>query len=125
VGSDNNLCEQKARILKEKINQVISLRSFEHLAYSCECLSVLDHFAADNKDTLYQSVKEVFKRKKPIKPKAKKQKHPIWIHLNRRQNKGLIRAPVVMLYFSPMKNNEFLSTSQEWGGTCVEECGMI
>ena len=43
VGPDNNLCERKARILKGKINQAISLRSFEHLVHFCECLSVLDH----------------------------------------------------------------------------------
>ena len=74
VDPDNNLCERKARILKGKINQAISLRSFEHLTYFCECLSVLDHFATDNRDNLYQSVKEVFKRKRPVKPKSKKSK---------------------------------------------------
>lgn len=71
VEPDNNLCERKARILKGKINQAISLRSFEHLTNFCECLSVLDHFATDNKDTLYCSVKEVFKRKRPAKPKTR------------------------------------------------------
>lgn len=65
VDPDNNLCERKARILKGKINQAVSLRSFEHLTYYCECLSVLDHFATDNKDNLYQLVKEVFKRRRP------------------------------------------------------------
>ena len=74
VDPDNNLCERKARILKGKINQAVSLRSFEHLTYFCECLSVLDHFATDNRDNLYQSVKEVFKRKSPVKPKSKKSK---------------------------------------------------
>lgn len=72
VDPDNNLCERKARILKGKINQAISLRSFENLAYFCESLSVLDHFAADNKDNLYRSVKEVFKRERPAKPKTTK-----------------------------------------------------
>ena len=72
VDPDNNLCERKARILKGKINQAISLRSFEHLIYFCECLSVLDHFATDNGDNLYQSVKEVFKRQRPDKPNSKK-----------------------------------------------------
>lgn len=72
VEPDNNLCERKARILKGKINQAISLRSFEHLIYFCECLSVLDHFATDNRDNLYQSVKEVFKRQSPGNPKSKK-----------------------------------------------------
>ena len=71
VDPDNNLCERKARILKGKINQAISLRSFEHLTYYCECLSVLDHFATDNKDNLYQLVKEVFKRQRPAKSKTK------------------------------------------------------
>ena len=65
VEPDNNLCERKARILKRKINQAISLRSFEHLGYFCECLSVLDHFAADDKNNLYQSIKEIFKRPQP------------------------------------------------------------
>lgn len=72
VDPDNNLCERKARILKGKINQAISLRSFDHLTYFCECLGVLDHFATDNKNTLYQSVKEVFKRERPAKPKTSK-----------------------------------------------------
>lgn len=72
VPPDNNLCERKARILKGKINQAISLRSFEHLTYYCECLSVLDHFVTDNKDSLYQSVKEVFKRQKPAQTTTKK-----------------------------------------------------
>ncbi len=48
VDADNNLCERKARVLKGKINQAISLRSFEYLTYFCECLSVLDHFATGN-----------------------------------------------------------------------------
>lgn len=70
VAPDNNLCERKARVLKGKINQAISLRSFEQLTYFCECLSVLDHYAAGDTDNLYQSVKEVFKRKKPVKQKT-------------------------------------------------------
>ncbi len=74
VEPDNNLCERKARILKGKINQAISLRSFEHLAYLCECLSVLDHFATNSEDNLYESVKEVFIRPKPIQPKSEKSK---------------------------------------------------
>lgn len=52
VEPDNNLCERKARILKGKINQAVSLRSFEHLTYFCECLSVLDHFAANREDRI-------------------------------------------------------------------------
>ena len=72
VEPDNNLCERKARILKGKINQAISLRSFEHLTYFCECLSVLDHFATNSEENLYQSVKGVFKRPKPMKPKSEK-----------------------------------------------------
>lgn len=74
VDPDNNLCERKARVLKGKINQAISLRSFEHLVYFCECLSVIDHFATENKDSLYQSIKEVFKRPKPARPKTQKTK---------------------------------------------------
>ena len=45
---------------------------FEHLTYFCECLSVLDHFATDDKDKLYQSVKEIFKRQKPTNQKKEK-----------------------------------------------------
>lgn len=67
VEPDNNLCERKARVLKGKINQAISLRSFEHLTYFCECLSVLDHFATENESNLYQSVKDVFRRSNPPK----------------------------------------------------------
>ncbi len=74
VEPDNNLCERKARVLKGKFNQAVSLRSFEHLTYFCECLSVLDHFATGNTDNLYRSVKGIFKRKKPVKLKAKKLK---------------------------------------------------
>ena len=66
VEPDNNLCERKARILKGKINQAISLRSFEQLTYFCECFSVLDHFASGNMDNLYRSVKEVFERPGPV-----------------------------------------------------------
>lgn len=72
VGPDNNLCERKARVLKGKINQAISLRSFEHLIYFCECLSVLDHFATENGENLYESVKGIFKRPRPAKPKSAK-----------------------------------------------------
>lgn len=71
VQPDNNLCERKARILKGKINQAISLRSFEQLTYFCECLSVLDHFVTNGSNNLYQSVKEIFK-----KPKLIGQPHP-------------------------------------------------
>lgn len=74
VEPDNNLCERKARVLKGKINQAVSLRSFEHLTYFCECLSVLDHFAANGEDNLYESVKGVFTRPKPIQPKSEKSK---------------------------------------------------
>lgn len=74
VEPDNNLCERKARVLKGKINQAISLRSFEHLTYFCECLSVLDHFAINSEDNLYESVKGVFIRPKPIQPKSEKSK---------------------------------------------------
>lgn len=69
VEPDNNLCERKARILKGKINQAISLRSFECLTYFCEALSVADHFAAENGNNLYHSVKEVFERPKPSRSK--------------------------------------------------------
>ena len=69
VDPDNNLCERKARVLKGKINQAISLRSFRHLEYFCECLSVIDHFATDETNNLYQCIKEIFKRPKPGKPK--------------------------------------------------------
>ena len=74
VEPDNNLCERKARILKGKINQAVSLRSFEHLTYLCECLSVLDHFTTNREDNLYESVKGVFIRPKPIQPKSEKLK---------------------------------------------------
>ena len=70
VEPDNNLCERKARILKGKINQAISLRSFEYLEYFCECLSILDHFATDGKNNLYQSIKEIFKRTQPKQVRA-------------------------------------------------------
>ena len=71
VEPDNNLCERKARLLKGKMNQAISLRSFEHLEYFCECLSILDHFATDGKNNLYQSIKEIFKKPQPKLAKVK------------------------------------------------------
>lgn len=70
VAPDNNLCERKARVLKGKINQAISLRSLEHLADFCDCLSVLDYFATENEVNLYQSVEGIFKRQKPAKSKT-------------------------------------------------------
>ena len=73
VTPDNNLCERKARILKGKINQAVSLRSFEHLTYFCECLGVLDHFATEDPDNLYEYVKEVFQRKKTVRLKSEKE----------------------------------------------------
>lgn len=66
VEPDNNLCERKARILKGKINQAVSLRSFEHLVYFCECLSVVDYFAGNAENNLYHSIKEIFKRPNPL-----------------------------------------------------------
>ena len=69
VAPDKKLCERKARVLKGKINQAISLRSLEDLADFCDCLSVLDHFATEDGANLYQSVKCIFKRQKPAKPK--------------------------------------------------------
>lgn len=74
VSPDNNLCERKARILKGKINQSISLRSFEHLEYFCECLSVIDHFATEDKNNLYESVKEIFKKPRPKLARVKSKK---------------------------------------------------
>ena len=71
VEPDNNLCERKARILKGKINQAISLGSFRHLEYFCECLSVLDHFATDDKNNLYESIKEIFKKPRPRQARVK------------------------------------------------------
>jgi len=70
VEPDNNLCERKARILKGKINRAISLRSFEQPGYFCECLSVVDHFATDSENNLYQSIKEIFKKPKPSVPES-------------------------------------------------------
>ena len=78
VSPDNNLCERKARILKGKINQSISLRSFEHLEYFCECLSVIDHFATEDKNNLYESVKEIFKKPRPKLARVKSKKNRIF-----------------------------------------------
>jgi len=74
VEPDYNLCERKARVLRGKCNQVILLRSFEHLTYFCKCLSVLDHLATDRADNFHQTVKEIFKRQKPVNSKIKKSK---------------------------------------------------
>lgn len=67
VAPDNNLCERKARVIKGKINQAISLRSFEHLSDYCDCLSVIDCFRTRDGDIpLYQAIKEVFRRPKLV-----------------------------------------------------------
>ena len=44
------------RVLKGTINQAVSLRSFRHLEYFCECLSVIDHLATDDRNNLCQSI---------------------------------------------------------------------
>lgn len=76
VAPDNNLCEQKARILKEKISQATSIHIFEHQIYFCECLNMPDHFAADSKDNVFQSVQDIFKHEKPIWSKSGKSRTP-------------------------------------------------
>lgn len=72
VPPDNNLCERKARVLKGKINQAVSLRSFEHLGEYCESLSVIDHYSTREGSSLYESVMEVFRRPGPPKRSCRK-----------------------------------------------------
>lgn len=111
VAPDNNLCERKARILRGKFNQAISLRSFEHLVYFCECLSVLDHFAADKRENLYKSVKKIFGRQKAMRPKCKKHNIPMRSCLNIIWDEGLIRAPGCHALFPhPVKSNNMSVT---------------
>lgn len=69
----------------QMLNQAISLRSFEHLTYFCECLSVIDHFVTENKDSLYRSIKEVFKRQKPVRPKTRKTESPSSENLSKQE----------------------------------------
>ena len=45
------------------------LAGFRHLEYFCECRSIIDHLATDAKNNLYQSIKEIFKRPSPVRPK--------------------------------------------------------
>ncbi len=101
VEPDNNLCERKARILKGKFSQSVSLRSFEHLTYFCECLSVLDHFATDSADDLYQSTKEIFKRQKSIRPKAEKPESSNSVLSEQRRSEGFARTPDCYVLFFP------------------------
>ena len=65
VPPDNNLCERKASVLKGKINQAVSLRSFGNLKEYCDSLSVVDHFSGREGCSLYQATAEVFERPKP------------------------------------------------------------
>lgn len=60
VDADNNLSERKARIIKGKCNQAISLRSFEHLEDYCDCLSVMDNLRENNFDSIYDSMILIF-----------------------------------------------------------------
>lgn len=62
VDADNNLSERKARIIKGKCNQAISLRSFEHLEYYCDSLSVMDKLRENDSDSIYDAITLIFQK---------------------------------------------------------------
>jgi hypothetical protein len=59
VPANNNLCERLLRVLKRKMKQVMTFRSFESLEYLCSCLGLLADMKQNN-ENLYLEVASVF-----------------------------------------------------------------
>jgi len=59
VPANNNLCERLLRVLKVKMRQAMTFRSFESLEYLCSSLGVLADMKLKN-ENLYSSVASVF-----------------------------------------------------------------
>lgn len=66
VCADNNAAERHARVIKGKVNQSVSLRSFEHLSDYCDCLGVMESIRKDEERRLYDEVKTIFQRSRPV-----------------------------------------------------------
>lgn len=62
VPTDNNLCERLARVVKRKLKQIMTFRSFDSMSYFCNSLSMLN-LLTSQKDNLYNSVENIFDRK--------------------------------------------------------------
>jgi len=59
VPTNNNLCERLLRVLKMKMKQVMTFRSFESLEYLCNSLGILADMKLKN-ENLYSTVASVF-----------------------------------------------------------------
>jgi hypothetical protein len=59
VPANNNLCERMLRVLKMKMKQVMTFRSFESVEYLCNCLGILADMKMKN-ENLYSKVASVF-----------------------------------------------------------------
>lgn len=77
VAANNNLAERHARVIKGKTNQSVSLRSFDHLADYCDCLSVMESICKSSEQSLYEEIKTSFQRSKPPSTAKKLSNEPI------------------------------------------------
>jgi hypothetical protein len=59
VPANNNLCERLLRIIKRKLKQIMTFRSFDSLDYLCTSLGLLAIFRTQN-ENLYASVASIF-----------------------------------------------------------------
>jgi len=64
VPTNNNLCERLLRLLKRKLKQVMTFRSFDSLDYLCISLGTLALIRSKN-ENLYDSVASIFEKQKP------------------------------------------------------------
>ncbi len=59
------------------MNQSVSLRSFDHLADYCDCLSVMESIRKRSGQGLYEEIKNIFQRSKPLSTAKKLSNEPI------------------------------------------------
>lgn len=59
VPSNNNLAERLLRVLKRKTKQVMTFRSFENIAYLCDCMGVIDLLSKKDQN-LFEQVSAIF-----------------------------------------------------------------
>ena len=70
VPANNSLCERLARVYKRKQKQATVMRSQENLQYLCNSMSTVYMLRCNDGNT-YESIAEIFRRKRPPKPKKK------------------------------------------------------
>lgn len=61
IPSNNSLCERNARVYKRKQKQAMTLRSFPHLEYLCDGISVLASLRAQE-EHVYETAAAIFER---------------------------------------------------------------